>query len=79
MEKIRGFSTINLPDAEVIKNLVIDITNQELEKRLKHVPSQEEINNMLEGERFQIAKQIALKIGKILDKALYTKFKSNRK
>jgi len=46
---------------------------------LNHAPSQEEINNMLEGERFQIAKQIAIKIGKILDKALYSKFKSKRR
>jgi hypothetical protein len=47
-----------------------------LEQRLKRSPSQDDINNMLEGERFQIAKQLALKIGKLLDKALYSKFKS---
>ena len=78
IEKIRNFSDINLPSNETIKNLVLDIINKELEKRLNHMPSQEEINGMLEGERFQIAKHIAIRLGKLLDKALYTKFKSKR-
>jgi hypothetical protein len=33
---------------------------------------------MLDGERFEIAQKIAQKIGKFLDKAIYTKFKANR-
>ena len=79
MEKIRGFSDINIPNNEKIYSIVANIIEKELEKRLNHAPSQEEISNMLEGERFQIAKQIAIKIGKILDKALYSKFKSIRR
>lgn len=76
MEKLRAFSDINIPNNEKMHAIVVNIIEKELEKRLNHTPSQEEINKMLEGERFQIAKQIALKIGKTLDKALYTKFKS---
>lgn len=79
MEKVRAFSDINILNNEKIHNVVANIIEIELEKRLNHAPSQEEINNMLEGERFQIAKQIAIKIGKILDKALYSKFKSKRR
>ncbi len=79
MEKIRGFSEINIPSNEKISAIVVSIIESELEKRLSHIPSQEEINNMLEGERYQIAKQIAIKIGKLLDKALYNKFKSKRR
>jgi hypothetical protein len=79
MEKLGAFSEINIPTKEKIHDIVISIIEKELEKRLNHRPSQEEINKMLEGERFQIAKKIAIKIGKILDKALYTKFKSQRR
>jgi hypothetical protein len=79
MEKVRALSDINILNNEKIHNVVANIIEIELEKRLNHAPSQEEINNMLEGERFQIAKQIAIKIGKILDKALYSKFKSKRR
>ncbi len=79
MEKISVFSDINILNNEKIHNVVANIIEKELERRLNNAPSQEEINNMLEGERFQIAKQIAIKIGKILDKALYSKFKSKRR
>ena len=79
MEKVRAFSEINMPSNEKISAIIVSIIESELEKRLSHMPSQEEINNMLEGERYQIAKQIAIKIGKILDKALYNKFKSKRR
>jgi hypothetical protein len=33
---------------------------------------------MLEGERLEVSTQIAKKIGKIFDKALYTKFKKKK-
>ncbi len=75
IEKMRSFIDIQLPSYEKLYNIVIKITENLIEKRLGHIPSPEEIKNMLEGERFEIAKQIATRIGRILDKALYSKFK----
>ena len=48
-------------------------------ERLNHKPSHNEIKSMLDGERYLIAKNIALKIGKILDNALYITFKKKRR
>ena len=77
IEKIKSYTiNINLPNQEKLYNITFEIIEKILEKRLGHVPSSQEIENMLEGERFEIAKQIAIRIGKILDKALYSKFRS---
>ena len=48
-------------------------------KRLGYNPSSSEIGKMLEGERLEIAKEVANRIGKTLDKALYAKFKSKQR
>ena len=79
-EKIKSLADdMIVPPYEKLKNVVENLTEKVLQKRLDHTPSPEEINAMLEGERFEISKQIATRIGKILDKALYTKFKSKRR
>ncbi|MFW9898061.1 MAG: hypothetical protein ACFFDO_02210 [Candidatus Thorarchaeota archaeon] len=76
IEKIKSHTKdMKLPDQEKLYNIIIEITEKLLEKRLGRAPSSREIENMLEGERFEIAKQIATRIGKILDKALYSKFR----
>ena len=79
IEKIMTFVEIKLPNYENLYNLVIKITEDLLKKRLGHVPVSEEIKEMLDGERFEIAKQIATRIGRILDKALYSKFKNKKR
>ena len=79
IEKIKKFAPdLKFPDYEKITNVVSNITNKVLEERLGTPPTPENINNMIEGERFEIAGQIAKRIGKILDKTLYTKFKQKR-
>ncbi len=80
IEKIKSLAEdVKIPPHEKIKDIVNNNIEKLLNKRLGHSPSQDEINNMIEGERLEIAKQIATRIGKILDKALYLKFKSKRK
>ena len=80
IEKIRSFDPkITLPSLEKIKHLISESTNKVLEGRLGHTPSPKDIDNMIEGERYDISNIIAKRIGKILDKALYTKFKSKRR
>ena len=76
IEKIKEVAPeIKVPDKKTIYNTILEIIEKALEKRLGHVPSSNEIQDILEGERVDISKQIAIKIGRILDKALYTKFK----
>jgi hypothetical protein len=80
VEKINSFtSDTKLPNYEQIKKIVNDITEKTLMKRLKVTPTFEQKQNLLDGERFEIGTQIAVKIGQLLDKALYTKFKSKQK
>ena len=80
IEKIKSLAiNIKLPDYEKLYNIVLDITEKTLMKRLGHSPSSKETSNMLEGERLEIAKEIAIKLGKTLDKALYSKFKSRKR
>ncbi len=79
IEKIKNFGPeIKLPDYGKIKEMVSDITEKTLMKRLKIAPSAEQNKNLLDGERYEIGNQVAVKIGKFLDKALYTKFKSKK-
>jgi hypothetical protein len=67
------------PSSEDIQNEVSQIIKDVLQERLKHDPSIEEIKNMVDGERFEIAIRISTKIGKHLDKLLYFIFKKKRK
>ncbi|MFX1303313.1 MAG: hypothetical protein ACFE9X_08155 [Promethearchaeota archaeon] len=80
IEKIKNFtSDIKLPNYEKTKNIVNDIIEKILMKRLGKIPTPEEKRNLLDGERYEIGNQIAVKIGSLLDKALYTKFKNKKR
>ncbi len=72
-------SETKLPNHEKIKNIVNDIIEKTLIKRLGKSPTPEEKRNLLDGEKYEIGNQIALKIGRLLDKVLYSKFKSKQK
>lgn len=77
IDKIREF----LPNTKIfeiskINNEIKSIIDAVLVERIGHSPNSEDIAKMLDGERYIISKQIATKIGKILDDALYYKFKS---
>jgi len=78
IEKVRLNYQMNLPSNDEILKQVNDIIEKELGKRLGHLPKKEEIEKILEGERLQVARQIAVRIGKFLDKALYEKFKNKK-
>jgi len=80
VEKIKShIEDMKLPTREEIEIEVSSFINEVLSERLKHAPNPQEIRDILEGERYKIAKKIALKIGMLLDKALYLKFKQKRK
>jgi hypothetical protein len=79
IQKIKSFdSDLKLPTKDKIQSFIKNIIEKIMIKRLSHEPNMEEIKNMLEGERLEVATQIAKKIGKIFDKALYTKFKKKK-
>ncbi len=76
VEKIKTFDPkINLPDFEKIKKLVSNISTDILNKRVNEPKTLKDKPDLLDGERYEIATQIAKRIGKLLDKALYSKFK----
>ncbi len=76
VEKIQTFEPkINLPDLEKIKKIVSNISTDVLNKRVSDPKSIKDKPDLLDGERYEIASQVAKKIGKMLDKALYSKFK----
>jgi hypothetical protein len=80
VEKIKShIEDMKLPTHEEIEIEVSSFINEVLSERLKHAPNPQEIRDILEGERYKIAKKIALKIGMLLDKALYLKFKQKLK
>jgi len=76
IEKMKSFvPDMKLPNIERIKHEIATFNNSILSERLNHPPNPEEVNEMLEGERYKIANKIATEIGKFLDKAIYFKFK----
>ena len=77
MNKLKEF----VPDQVFIEDSKIESEVQSiitaiLGERLGNVPTIEDVSKMLDGERYMISKEIAIKIGKILDNALYYKFKN---
>jgi len=61
--KIRSFVTdIKLPDFDKIKEMVNNITEKTLMKRLKVIPTLEQKKDILDGERYEIGNQVALKM-----------------
>jgi len=76
IDKIKSFDPkINLPDDEKVKKWITDISVVVLNKRASTDSTPKNKPNLLDGERYEIATQLAKKIGKLLDKALYSKFK----
>ncbi len=76
IEKIKSLvPDMKLPNMERIEHEITTFTNNVLSERLNRLPNPEEIKQMLEGERYKISNNLATKIGNILDKTLYFKFK----
>ena len=76
VEKIKTFDPkIDLPDFEKIKKMVGNMSTDILNKRVNEPKTLKDKPDLLDGERYEIATQIAKRIGKLLDKALYSKFK----
>ena len=80
VEKIQSLvPDMKLPNMERIEHEVATFTDNILSERLNRPPNPEEIKEMIEGERYKISNDIAKKIGDILDKTLYYKFKMKPK
>ena len=80
VEKIKENTLeMKLPSSEKIKEVINNIIEKIIAKRLGHNPTSEEKRNILDGEKYEISNQIGLRIGRLLDKALYSKFKSKHR
>ena len=80
VEKIKSHMVnMNLPNYDRIKSDVSAIIDRILSERLGHAPNSVEIDKILDGERYEIAKEIVKKIGVLLDDAAYLKFKKKPK
>jgi hypothetical protein len=76
VEKMKSFDPkIKFPDAEEIRKQVNEISANVLKKRVSDPKSLKDKPVLLDGERYKISTEIAKRIGKLLDKALYSKFK----
>ncbi len=64
-----------LPNEDKMHDDISQMIADVLIERVKHAPSLDEIKTMVDGERFEISKRMSIKIGKVLDKVLYFKFK----
>ncbi|MHA1479445.1 MAG: hypothetical protein ACTSPU_14720 [Promethearchaeota archaeon] len=79
VEKIKSHvENMELPNFEEIKHEVSTHINDTLSERLNRTPNSQEVKDMIEGEKYKVAKKIALKIGSLLDEALYLRFRQNR-
>jgi len=79
VEKIKSHvENMKLPISEEIKHDVSSYINEIFSERLNRIPNSQEVRDMIEGEKYKVAKKIALKIGSLLDKALYIKFRNRR-
>ena len=79
VEKIKSHvENMKLPISEEIKHEVSAYINDILSERLNRIPNSQEVRDMIEGEKYKVAKKIALKIGSLLDKALYIIFRNRR-
>ena len=80
IEKIKlNTVEMKLPNSQKINEVINNIVEKIITKRLSHSPTPEEKKNILDGERYEIANQIAIRIGRLLDKALYSKFKNKQR
>jgi hypothetical protein len=80
IEKIRLYvPDMNFPDEQTIKKEILDIFFSVLSERLGASLNQNDFEKILDGERYEIGKQITSKIGKLLNKGLYIKFKQKHR
>ena len=80
IKKIKDLSSeTKLPDYEKIKIDVNNIVEKILIKRLGKSQTLGEKRYLLDGEKYEIGNQIAVRIGRLLDKALYSKFKNKQR
>lgn len=78
VDKIKSHvENMKLPISEEIKHEISAYINDILSERLNRIPNSQEVRDMIEGEKYKVAKKIALKIGSLLDKALYLIFSRN--
>ncbi|MFW9949827.1 MAG: hypothetical protein ACFFKA_06865 [Candidatus Thorarchaeota archaeon] len=78
--KIQSFlPEVNFPKRQIIEKEVSEIFKSILKERIGPSLIEADYEKILEGERYQIGMQIAQKIGKLLDKALYLKFKHHHR
>ncbi len=76
VEKIKSFDPkVIFPDYEKIKKTVSDLSLSVINKRVGSSKTLKDKPDLLDGERYEIATQLAKRIGRLLDKALYSKFK----
>jgi hypothetical protein len=76
VEKIKSFNpNIKLPDYVQIKKVVSNISTDIINKRIGINKALKDKPDLLDGERYEIATELSQRIGRLLDKALYSKFK----
>jgi hypothetical protein len=76
VEKIRSFDPkIKLPDYNQIKQVVRNLSMDVLNKRVGINKTLNDKPDLLDGERYEIATLLTKRIARLLDKALYSKFK----
>jgi len=80
IEKIRLYvPEMNFPEEQSIKEEILETFFSVLQGRLGPKLNQNDFEKILDGERYEIGKQTVNKIGKLLNKALYIKFKQKRR
>ncbi|MHA1745788.1 MAG: hypothetical protein ACTSWW_07300 [Promethearchaeota archaeon] len=70
---------LKLPEFSAIYDQVLSWVKEEMAHRLRRDIVLNDSFQMIEGERREVAKKIAISIGKRLDKIIYKKFKTNLK
>ncbi len=68
-----------IPPYQEMNEQVLSWLNELMKQRLNRNITEDEIDQMIEGERREISLKIANAIGQKLDKAIYKKFKANLK
>ena len=71
---------IRVPEfEEVLKNVVLEDALAVMGSRLGKSAKPEDLDNLLEGDRIELAKHIAQRIGKLLDNTIYKKFRQTQR
>ncbi|MHA1732708.1 MAG: hypothetical protein ACTSU5_12255, partial [Promethearchaeota archaeon] len=62
---------------DIRDGFITDYIKDALQQRLKKLPGDDDLNKMIDGERLEVARRVSKKIGKLLDGALYKKFREH--